>query len=174
HRSCRQHRGAVAVATRWRRWRGRWRAQVLAAQRAALGSWRRGERPSWVVARVVAGVVRVSELPVIRRPKARAVTAADVQRTVGTERDRTDGVTRELLAPVLDEDLLSAVRDVAVRSQPRQAGRYDAPEGVDAGRTRARVGVRRRSRTPLGSRSRVAENVVVRVEHVQVWIGREV
>ena len=63
------------------------RAQVLAAQRAALGG-RRGQGRADAAGRIAARVARAPVLAVVDEVEARAVAAARVERAVGAERER--------------------------------------------------------------------------------------
>ena len=139
-RGCRQGRTGVRVdaqdgAVEHHRLAGR--AEALAPQGTASARWRAlgaADRDR----RIAARVERVAVLPVIDEVEARAVTAADVQRAVGTEHERADGVARVLLAPVLDQHLFRCRHDVARRLEARQPSADDAtvvvgPGGVGQG-----------------------------------------
>src|SRR5207247_5408137 len=96
--------------------------------------------------RIVARVLRrddriggATELSPVRRVEVRAVALAGVQRAVRPEEERARGVARELLAPVLDQDLLAGADRVAVHGEPRAAAAGDAAVGRRAGRSRPRV-----------------------------------
>ena len=144
-------------------------AQALAPERAApggrrgLGAARTGRR---VAARVLDGdPVGPAELAVIDVGEARAVAAGDVQGAICAEPQVADGVAGELLAPVLDQDVLGAGPDVARRGQSREASADDAAVG---GRTR------RRWTRVIPARHRPAVDAVERVEHVDIRVRREV
>ena len=101
------------------------------------------------------GFTGEADLAVVDAGEARAVAAAHVERAVGAERQRADRVARELLAPVLDEDVLAARHDVAGGGETREASADDAAGGVRAGRVRAPVEGRAR-RAPARRRLRRA------------------
>ncbi len=142
------------------------RAQVLAPQGAALGARRRHRAPDapW---RVAAGIDGIPVLPVVGEREARAVAGARVQRPVRAEVDGSYRVARVLLAPVLDQHLLRAGHDIAVRLESREPS-------ADHAAVRGRAGGRRARVTPARRCARRAELVVVRVEDVDVRALREV
>ena len=141
------------------------RAQVLAPERP---TFRRGcrLRAARRHGRVPTGIEGRAVLPVVREVEARAVTAAHVQGAIGPERERADRVAGVLLAPVLDQHLLTAGHRVAGRLQPREPAADHASVSGRTWRRGARV-------PPLGCRRRVAEDVVVAVQDVDVRIGRK-
>ena len=104
--------------------------------------------------RVSARVARNPVLPPVGDVVVRALTRADVQRTVGAERQRSERVARVLLAPVLDQHLLEAA------AQARQPACDDAAVLHRARRRRALV-------TPARERRRVRV-LVVGVEDIHV------
>src|SRR4029079_16966359 len=134
------------------------RADVLGAQGPAL------------VRRIAAGVDRrdrpgaegAAFLARVGGVEAGAVTAGDVQRAFGPEREAPEGVTGVLLAPVLDEDVLVGHgRAGGVRREPREPARDHAAVGVAAG-------VRRGARVAPPRSGWSAKLVVVRVQRVDV------
>ncbi len=147
------------------------RAQILAPERTSLGRRRcqiRPRRPG----RVPARVDRVAVLAPVCEVEARPVASAHVEGTVRAECELADGVTRVLLAPVLDEHLLGPVGN-AVRPErdSRQAAADHA--AVSRGAWRSRAGIREDARRapPGGQR---ADRRVVRVQHVEEALGRVV
>src|SRR6185503_6331061 len=129
---------------------------VLAAKCAALG--RR------IATRVHAGDDgrgRPALLAVVDPGEARPVPGADVQGAIWAEREVPDRVAGELLAPVLDEDLLRPDDRRTVDREARQPGADDAAVGGRPGRVRASVAPARRVR-------RRAEDVVVGVQDIHV------
>ena len=109
-------------------------ACVLAAERAALGGRRRqgGAHPT---RRIPAGVDRAAVLAVVGEVEARPVAGAGVERAVGAELEAAHRVARVLLAPVLDQHLFAAARQLreaaadhaAVTGRPRRARALVAP-----------------------------------------------
>src|SRR5207244_8127677 len=108
---------------------------VLGPQGAAFRG-RRCLRPAHGNRWVAAGVRRVTALPVVDDLEARALAAADVEGAIGTELEVSDGVTRILLTPVLDQHVLGAGHHVARRLQARQTA---ADNAAIACRARARI-----------------------------------
>ena len=145
-------------------------AQVLAAQRAALGGgW--GENSADATRRVAAGVERAAVLAVVDEVEAGSVAAAHVQGAVGAEVERADRVARILLAPVLDQHLLGPGHRVARGSEARDPPADDAPV---VGRTRrAGTAVEGGARGPP-ARCGATDCGVVGVEHIDVGVRREV
>ncbi len=152
------HDGAVE-ARRVRR-----RAEVLAAQRAALAG-RRGLGAAHARGRVAAGVARNAVLAVVDEVWARSVAAACVEGAVRPEAQVADAVRRPLLAPVLDQHLLRADHLVPLGLEAREPGTHDA--AVRAPTRRIGAGV-------VPFRRRAADLRVVGVEHVDERLGGEV
>src|SRR4051794_41031552 len=155
--------GSPLVRKSWLRratFGGRWR------QHAADGS-----------RRIAAGVRGAAALTVVCVREARPVAPTRVQRSVRPERNRADRMARELLTPVLDENLLRSCHSVSRCLEPTQASAHDAAISHRAWRSRTRIARRRllisRVRPPLRRTARIPEDVVVRVEHVHVWPRRE-
>ena len=129
------------------------RPYVLRAQGSSLrGRWTHG--PADTGGRIATGIHGTAVLAVVGEVEARAVAGGDVERAVGAEGQAPERVARVLLAPVLDQDLLGA-GGVEAREP---AGDHTAVAG---GPWRRWAAV-----TPPWRRGRVAEHVVVRVEHV--------
>ena len=126
-------------------------AEVLAAQRAALGasaaSACRRRRP----ADRRTGSCGRAELAVVDVVEARAVAAGHVERAVGAEREVADRVARELLAPVLDQHLLGARHALPLASRRDSRPLTTQPS---VGRRRAGSGSRRRCQCPTAAPSR--------------------
>ena len=127
--------------------------EALAAEGAALRRRRRQRRPD-APGRVTAGILggddwegRPAELPVIGVVEVRAVSGTRVQRAVQPEVEVAHRVARELLAPVVDEDLLSRAR--AGDRQTRHTPAHDTTVGGRTGRLRTGV-VPDRGRAPDG------------------------
>ncbi len=68
--------------------------------------------------------------PVVHVVEAGSITSAGVQRAVSPKSEAANGVTRELLPPVLDEHLLLCGAEGSsgetAKVQPRESGRHDA------------------------------------------------
>ena len=144
-------------------------AQVLRSERPA-GGRRRGLRPTDPSRGIVAGVLRAALLAVVGDVEVGAVTAADVEGAVGTERQVADRVAGELLAPVLDQHGLAG-RHVAARGEARDATGDHAAVGRGAGRRR--TAVRRLAGDPPARRG-AADRRVERVGDVDVRCRRKV
>jgi hypothetical protein len=115
------------------------------------------------VSGLAAGIQRAPVLAPIREVEARAVTARDVEGSVGAEGERAHRVTRVLLAPIVDQDLLRAGHGVSVCGQARETAADDAPV---ARRARwVRTGV-------APGRGRPSDGRVERVEDVDVRSAR--
>ena len=128
------------------------RADVLAAQRAAL----RGRRRRRAARRVAARVDRVAVLPVVGEVERGAVAGRHVQRAARPEDEVADGVARVLLAPVGDQRRLdAAAARAATAGRRRRSRRRSRPAA--SGRCR-----------PSAGTARVRRVLVVRVEHVDV------
>ena len=142
-------------------------------------SWLRSA-PPWAVGgvsaapdaagRVAAGIERASVLAPVGEVEAGAVSAARVERSVGAEREGARRMTRVLLAPVLDEDLLRARHQSPAAWSRESRPLTTQPSTGRAGRRRARIG-RRSGGSP--ARRRASDRSVVRVEDVDVGIARE-
>ena len=134
---------------------GRLGPQVLTAQGAAFLR-RIGAR---VLRRGGRSPGRAAELPVIDDVEARPVAGADVQRAVGPERQVALRMAGKLLAPILNEDGLRAGNGRATHREARQAAAHHTAVGRRSGWCWAGVAPSRRRR-------RTAEDVVIRVQHV--------
>ncbi len=136
------------------------RAQVLAAQRAALGG-RRGLGAADRPRRVAARVDRRAVLAVVGERVAGAVAGGGVEGAVGAELEVADRVARVLLAPlVADQRHLGAVGQ-------------DLREPA-ADHAAVALGARRVGAVVVPARGSAADSGVVRVERVDVRAaGRE-
>ena len=164
---------------------------------AVRRSWLRSEPPSAVGdVRAVPGApggsphgftgvgvagARSAPLPVVGRIEVRAVARRQVEGPFRTEHQAADRMARELLAPILDEDVLGPGHDATDRGQPGQPARHDAAVGRGARRVRASVVGRAAGRDVrvrggparrVGRILRVAQDVVVGVQDVHVRAAR--
>ena len=139
---------------------GRHRPDVLAAERAAL--------VGGVVARVHRGRGAregAAGLAVVGEVEARAVAAAHVQGAIGPERHGADRVARELLAPVVDQDLFGPALTSPLAWNRDSRPLTTHPSVVGPGGV-GQPSFQRGALPPIGR--------VVRVQDVDVRVGREV
>ena len=153
------------------------RTQVLRPEGAALGGRRRRVGAARVAARVDRcrrARQRAAQLTVVRGgAEARTLATRCVEGAFRTEHQGTDRVAWVLLAPVLDQDVLIAAHDAARGGQPGEATGDDAAVAGPGRRVRAAVVVRiARGRRPARRARHLAEDVVVRVHHVDVRTAR--
>ena len=141
------------------------RVGVLRPQRAALGARGRHRPARRVSARVV------GRLAVVGVHEARPVARAGIERPVGPELDVADRMARELLAPVVDQDLLAADHRVPGDLEARQAAADDASVRGVAGRGRARVGAHAR-RAPAGGGARRSRRRTCRARRRTGFAGK--
>ena len=106
---------------------------------------------------------RAAVLAVVGIVEARAVSTGHVEGAVRAEAQVADGMARELLAPVVDQDLLRG-RDAAAHRQADEAAADQAAVGV---------GTRHGGAGVIPARRAPARDGVARVEGVHVRAGRE-
>ncbi len=116
-------------------------------------------------------------LTVVGGVEVRAVARRQVEGPFRTEHQAADRMARELLAPILDEDVLGTGHDATDRGQLGQPPRDDTTVGRGPRRIRASVvgrgrRVGRRPAWRVGRILRVAQDVVVRVQDVHVRTAR--
>ena len=143
-----------------------WRLQVLGAQAASLRGGR-GHRATDTARWVATGIHRRAELAVVGRHLC-AVAAARIQTAIRAELQRTHRVSRELIAPVVDENPFR-LQPIPADRQPRQSATGHAAIDIRARGSRAGV-LQHAWCTPR--RRCPADRRVVAVEHIQIRLRR--